>query len=192
MKSKIHEHQKNNLNNVSKKIILTYGLIAGAIVAAFMVYGTYKMNQEDFEPSMVLGYAGMLVAYVFVFLGVKNYRDNYNNGAITFGKAFKIGMLISLIAATIYVGVWLIEYYCFFPDFMDKYATVMVKNWQKEGLTIAEIKVKTDEMMMYKELYKNPIWVILITYSEILLPIGILVPIISALILKRKTAIVNV
>lgn len=169
-----------------KKIILTYGLIAGAIVAIFMVYGTYKMNQEDFEPSMILGYAGMLIAYTFVFLGVKNYRDNYNNGMITFGKAFKIGMLISLIASTIYVGVWLIEYYCFFPDFIDKYATVMEKNWQKEGLTIAEIKVKTDEMMMYKELYKNPIWVILITYSEILLPIGVLVPIISAAILKRK------
>ncbi|MEK8181137.1 DUF4199 domain-containing protein [Flavobacterium buctense] len=172
-----------------KKIIITNGLIAGAIVATFMVYGTYKMNQEDFEPSMILGYAGMLIAYVFVFLGIKNYRDNYNNGAITFGKAFKIGMLISLIAATIYVGVWLIEYYCFFPDFMEKYATVMEKNWQKEGLTLAEIKAKTEEMNMFKELYKNPIWVILITYSEILLPIGVLVPIISALILKRQQKI---
>lgn len=169
-----------------KKIILTYGLIAGAIVAAFMVYGTYKMNQADFEPSMILGYTGMLIAYVFVFLGIKNFRDNHNEGIITFGKAFKIGMLISLIAATIYVGVWLVEYYCFFPDFMDKYATVMEKNWQKEGLSVLEIKAKTEEMNMYKELYKNPIWVILITYSEILLPIGVLVPIISALILKRQ------
>jgi hypothetical protein len=169
-----------------KKIILTYGLIAGVIVAVFMVYGTMQMNKPDFEPSMVLGYAGMLIAYVFVFLGVKNFRDKQNGGVITFGKAFKIGMLISLIAATIYVGVWLIEYYCFFPNFMDKFSDMMMKNMDKATMTAAEIKAKTDEITMYKELYKNPIWVILLTYAEILVPIGLLVPIISALILKRQ------
>ncbi|WP_284653074.1 DUF4199 domain-containing protein [Flavobacterium terrisoli] len=173
-----------------KKIIITYGLIAGVIVTSFMVYGTVQMNKGDFEPSMVLGYAGMLIAYVFVFLGIKSFRDNHNEGVITFGKGLKIGMLISLIAATIYVGVWLIEYYCFFPDFMDKYADIMMKNYEKAGLTAAEIKVKAAEMEGYKEMYKNPIMVILWTYVEILVPIGLLVPVISALILKRtvKTA----
>mgnify|MGYP006192027287 CR=1 FL=1 len=151
-----------------------------------MVYGTYKMNQEDFEPSMILGYAGMLIAYVFVFLGIKSYRDNHNNGVITFGTAFKIGMLISLIASTIYVGVWLIEYYCFFPDFMDKYVETAINKLDKATLTAAEIKAETDKLNMYKELYKNPIWVILITYSEVLVPIGLLVPLICALILKKK------
>ncbi|MFN3755195.1 DUF4199 domain-containing protein [Flavobacterium sp.] len=171
-----------------KKIIITNGLIAGAIVAAFMVYGTMQMNKPDFQPSMVLGYAGMLIAYVFVFLGIKNYRDNHNNGVITFGQGFKIGMLISLIASTIYVGVWLIEYYCFFPDFMEKFTAMSIKNLDKTTMTAAEIKAKTDEINMFKEWYKNPIMVILLTYAEILIPIGILVPIISALILKRKTA----
>lgn len=187
MKSKIHEHQKNNLNNVSNKIIITYGLIAGAIVATFMVYGTIQMNKPDFEPSMVLGYAGMLIAYVFVFLGIKNYRDNHNNGVITFGEGFKIGMLISLIASTIYVGVWLIEYYCFFPDFMEKFTAMSLKNLDKTTMTATEIKAKTDEINMFKEWYKNPIMVILLTYAEILIPIGLLVPVISALILKRKS-----
>ncbi|MFN3968074.1 DUF4199 domain-containing protein [Flavobacterium sp.] len=170
-----------------KKIIITNGLIAGAIVTAFMVYSTIEMQKPDFQPSMVLGYAGMLIAYVFVFLGIKNYRDNHNNGVITFGQGFKIGMLISLIASTIYVGVWLIEYYCFFPDFMEKFSAMSLKNLNKTTMTAAEIKAKTDEINMFKEWYKNPIWVILLTYAEILIPIGLLVPVISALILKRKT-----
>lgn len=169
-----------------KKIVITYGLIAGMIVAAFMVYGTYEMNTNpDFEGSIILGYTGMLVAFSFVFIGIKNYRDKHNNGLITFGKALKIGALISLMASTIYVGVWLIEYYCFFPDFMEKYSANVLNKMDKTTMTAVEIKAKTDEIKMYQELYKNPIWVILLTYAEVLLPIGVLVPIISALILKR-------
>lgn len=173
-----------------KKIILTYGLIAGAIVTAFMAYGVYRINQNpDYEGSMILGYTGMLVAFSFVFIGIKNYRDKQNDGVISFGKALKIGALISLIASTIYVGVWLIEYYCFYPNFMDKYCEAMLKKMDKTTMTAAEIKAKTDEMMMYKEMYKNPIMVILWTYAEVLIPIGLLVPIISALILKRKVKV---
>jgi hypothetical protein len=175
-----------------KKIIITNGLIAGAIVAAFMVYGSIQMNKADFEPSMVLGYTGMLIAYVFVFLGIKSYRDNHNNGVITFGTAFKIGMLISLIASTIYVGVWLIEYYCFYPDFMEKFSAKSIEDLSKANLSAAEIKAKTEEINMFKEWYKNPILVILLTYAEILIPIGLLVPIISALILKKKNPPVSV
>src|SRR6476620_5450732 len=111
-----------------KNVNLKYGLIAGAIVTAFMVGGTVAMrNNPDFTGSMLLGYTGMLVAFFFVFLGIKNYRDKQNGGVISFGKALKIGMLISLIASTIYVGVWLIEYYCIFPDFMNKYSEAVLK-----------------------------------------------------------------
>ena len=137
---------------------------------------------------MLLGYTGMLVAFSFVFIGVKNYRDKQNDGVITFGKALKIGALISLIASTIYVGVWLIEYYCFYPDFMEKYTASMLKKMDTATMTAVEIKSKTDEMNTYKEMYKNPIWVILLTYVEILIPIGLLVPIITALILKKTEA----
>jgi hypothetical protein len=170
-----------------KKVVLTYGLIAGAIVTAFMTYGVYSINKNpDFKGSMVLGYTGMLVAFSFVFIGVKNYRDKQNNGLITFGKALKVGALISLIASTIYVGVWLIEYYCLYPDFMDKYADSMIKNMDTSTMTATEIKAKMDEMAMYREMYKNPFWVIVFTYMEVLLPIGLLVPFISAWILKRN------
>lgn len=192
MKSKIHEHQQNNNSSASKKVILTYGLIAGAIVTAFMAYGVYTLNKNpDYEGSMLLGYTGMLVAFSFVFIGVKNYRDKQSDGTITFGKALKIGALISLIASTIYVGVWLIEYYCLYPDFMEKYSAAAIKKLSTTNMTAAEIKSKTDEMLMMKEMYKNPLWVIVITYMEVLVPIGLVVPLISALILKRRQPMAN-
>src|SRR5688500_7026342 len=105
-----------------KRNVIVFGLISGLIITAFMVYGTLMCyNNADFDMSMAIGYASMIVAFSFIFVGVKNYRDKYNGGVISFGKAFKTGFYISLVASTMYVVVWLIEYYVFIPDFMEKY-----------------------------------------------------------------------
>ena len=151
-----------------------------------MIYSTVQCYRNaDYEGSMVLGYAAMLVAFSFVFVGIKNFRDKYNHGVISFGKAFKIGLYISLIASSMYVVVWLIDYYLFIPDFMDKYGAHVLKEAKNAGASAAEIEEKITEMAEFKELYKNPIFVVLITYSEVL-PIGLIISLISALILKKK------
>jgi amino acid transporter len=169
-----------------KKIVLTYGLIAGAVVTAFMVYGTYSYySNPDFKGSEVLGYSGMLVAFAFVFIGIKSYRDKQNNGTITLGKALKVGSLIAFIASCIYVGIWLIEYYCFFPDFMEKYSAAMIEKLKATELSTIEMKIKMAEINKYREIYKSPFGVILFTFAEIL-PLGLIVALISSLILKRK------
>lgn len=171
-----------------KQTIWVNGLIGGFIVAAIMVTSSILCyDNENFEGSMVLGYLGMILAFSFVFVGVKNFRDKHNSGVITFGKALKIGMLISLITSTVYVLVWLVEYYVFMPDFMEKYSAAMMHQFEKTTHTAVEIQDKTAEIEMYKELYKNPIWVILMTYAEVLLPIGILIPFIAAWVFKRKS-----
>jgi hypothetical protein len=51
----------------------------------------------------------------FVFVGIRNYRDKYNGGVISFGKAFKIGIMMVLIASTIYFIAWLIDYFFSYP-----------------------------------------------------------------------------
>lgn len=172
-----------------KKLILTNGVIAGIIVSIMMVISTvvYKCD-PNMEPSMVIGYAGMLIAFSFVFIGIRNYRNKQNAGILNFGQAFKIGILISLIASTFYVVSWLIEYYCFFPDFMEKYSAMAIKKIESDPhITSAELAAQVDQIKSMKEMYKNPIWVILFTYAEIL-PLGIVISLISALILKKKAA----
>lgn len=169
-----------------KKTIWINGLIAGLIVTAMMVFSTiYCYNDPNFESSMVLGYLGMLLAFSFVFVGIKSYRDKFNSGVISFGKAFKIGLLITLIASTCYVAAWLIEYYFFMPDFMEKYTAHVIKQATESGATAAEIKAQTATMETYKEWYKNPFLIIVMTYFEIL-PLGLILSLIAALVLKRK------
>lgn len=169
-----------------RKNVLIFGLISGAIIAAFMVITIsmcYKSN--NFDGNMWLGYASMLLAFSFIFVGIKNYRDKYNQGNITFGKAFLMGLYMSLIASTIYVAVWMVDYYLFIPDFMERYADYVIQSMVDEGATDVEIQEQVAKMDEYKEIYRTPVGVALITYMEIL-PVGLVMSLLAALILKRK------
>lgn len=169
-----------------KKNVIVFGLISGSIVSAFMAVSMMLMSKNpNFEGSMLVGYASMLIAFSFIFVGIKNFRDKYNDGVIKFGKAFLIGLYIALIGSTMYVVTWLIEYHFFIPDFMDTYSAHVIAHAKSSGASAAEIEKQVAEMAYYKEMYKNPLFVILFTYFEVL-PIGILIALISALILKKK------
>lgn len=171
-----------------KKNILVYGLIAGLIVAVLMgINVALCVNSGNFDSSMIIGYATMLIAFSMIFVGIKNYRDKYNGGLISFGKAFQVGLLITLIASTIYVVVWLVEEHFFYPDFMDKYIAHETAKLQASGLSAAKLASETKDLQDAKEMYNNPFLKILMTYAEIF-PVGLLVTIISSFILKRKTA----
>ena len=74
----------------------------------------------------------------------------------------------------------LFYYYLFVPDFLDKYIPHVLK-----GVAASDLPAKTKEMENFKNMYKSPFFVILITYSEVL-PVGLIVAFISALILKKK------
>jgi hypothetical protein len=169
-----------------KKIVWVNGLIAGAIVTAMMLFSTYyHCVKGDFDNAEVYGYTSMILAFSFIFVGIKTYRDKYNNGTVSFGKAFLIGLFISLIASTCYVAAWQVDYHFFFPDFMDIYSARTIEKLKASGAGAAEIASKTKEMMEFKEMYKNPVFNVLITYVEIL-PLGILITLICSFILKRK------
>ena len=174
-----------------KKNIIIYGLIAGIIVSVLMLssvnYLSHCEGNVDYNTSMLIGYASMLIAFSLVFIGIRNYRDKYNGGVISFGKAFKIGILIVLIASTMYVIAWLIDYFFFIPDFAEKLSANMLAELKASGASQPEIDKQTKEMAKFVTMYKNPLFNAMMTYVEIL-PVGLIVTLISSLILKRKTA----
>jgi hypothetical protein len=171
-----------------KKTVIVYGLIAGVIVSAFMATSMaicYKNPAIIIgNTGMIVGYLAMLIGFSMIFVAIKNYRDKYNNGFISFGRAFKIGFLISLIASTIYVLVWGIEFNFFMPDFMERYIG-HIEQQARTSANSAELQREAAEMAKYKDMYKNPVFFALFTYAEIL-PVGLLVTLVSALILRRR------
>lgn len=174
-----------------KKNILIYGLIGGVVVSALMLYSVNNLSHcegnIDFNKSLLLGYASMLLGFSLVFVGIRNYRNKFNGGVISFGKAFKIGSMIMLVASTVYVAAWLVDYFYFIPDFMEKYSAHMIDQLKASGASQVEIDKQAEEMATFAVKYKNPFFNAMMTYMEIL-PVGLVVTLASSLILKRKTA----
>jgi hypothetical protein len=172
-----------------KKIILVNGLISGTIISIFMLISMSMMNCAkggSLVMSMVIGFASMFAAFIFVFVGTKQYREKINEGVLSFGTAFKIGFLIALIGSSMYVISWVIDFKFFMSDFMNQYTAMMIKNFQGSGLSEAEIAIKIADANHQREMYNNNVfYTIFITYTEIL-PVGIISALISALILKKK------
>lgn len=168
-----------------KRTILIFGLLYGGVLAANMLLMVTQLCNPDFEGGMWLGYATMLVISLFIPFGIRNYRNKQLGGYISFGRALGTGLLLALIGGTFYVVAWLFCYYLYMPDFMDVYVQNALDSAAKSGKSAEEITKMANDMKEYQEMYKTPVGVILLTYMEVL-PVGIIVAFISALILKKK------
>jgi hypothetical protein len=170
-----------------KRIVTIYGLISGAIVSTLMIISMLSMRNGGGHSSysMLVGYASMLLAFCLIFVAIKNYRDKHLGGVISFGRAFTTGLWIALISSLCYTIAWVIFYKGFYPDFMVQYTQAEMTALQKSGKSaaqIAEAKKGMDSMMA---MYNTWPGLIGMTLMEIL-PLGVLVSLICALILRRK------
>ena len=169
-----------------KKIVITFGLISGALMAAFMFATLPFHDKIGFDKwGLVVGYTSMVLAFILVFFGIRSYRENVAGGAISFGRAFVVGILIAIISSVCYVIAWEIVYFNFMPDFMDKYAAHVVEQARASGASAEAIQAKVQEMQQFKKMYSNPFLNAAMTLLEPL-PVGLILTLISALILRKK------
>ena len=169
-----------------KKIVLKFGLIAGGIFVLMMVTAMPFVDQIGFANGEIIGYTSLLVAFVFVFFGIRSYRENVGNGYITFGRAFKVGILITVIASLCYVISWQIVYHGFMPDFGEKYSQYMIEKLRTAGASPEQIANEVAKMDRIWAIRKNPVYDFLITFFVEPFPTGLVITLISAAILRKR------
>ena len=76
-----------------RKIVLTFGLIAGAVMTAMFLITIPFHDQIGFDNGMLVGYTSMVAAFLAVYFGVRQYRDQVAGGTITFARALGVGLL---------------------------------------------------------------------------------------------------
>ena len=168
-----------------RKIVLVFGLISGIIVSVLMYMMLPAQGEKmNFDRGMITGYITMIIALSTIFFGVKNYRDKVNAGHVNFGKAFLIGLYISLIASAFYVVTWELYFRTAGSSFMADYTQYTLGKMKSNGSSDAEVLKEAKEMKTMWEAYQNPGVRYFMTAFEIL-PVGIVVSLICAAILKR-------
>jgi hypothetical protein len=170
-----------------KKTVLTFGLISGAIISVLMAGSLLLADKIGSGHSMALGYTIMVASFLLVYFGIRSYRDNTLGGRISFGRAFACGILITLITTVCYVAMWEILYFNFMPHFMDSYFAAQIHKVQSSGLDPATTGARVAAIQRSQQLYQNPFVNMAYTFIEPL-PVGLIITLISAGVLRRKVS----
>jgi uncharacterized protein DUF4199 len=169
-----------------KRTVLVFGLISGIVISVLMAITTVFADRIGFDRAVIVGYTSMIMAFLLVFFGIRSYRENVGGGEISFAKAFQVGILITLISCVFYVVIWEIIYYNFLPDFADKYAAHIIEKARASGATEAQIAEQTQQMKEMKALLDNPLLSAAVIFISEPLPVGLVMTLISALLLRKR------
>jgi ethanolamine transporter EutH len=170
-----------------KRIVVTFGLISGALLSGMMLVSTAFIDRIGFDKAEMVGYTTMVLAFIMVFFGIRSYRDTVLDGTIGFGRAFQVGILITLISCVCYVVTWQVIYHKLAPDFVEKYTAHVLEQARASGATEPELAAQRAQMARFMELYKNPLVNVGITFVEPF-PVGLVITLVCAGILRRKRA----
>ncbi|PYQ35240.1 MAG: DUF4199 domain-containing protein [Acidobacteria bacterium] len=175
-----------------KRIVLIFGLISGGISSAmmFLTLPLIERGVINFDNGELIGYTAIFLSFLLVFFGIRSYRES-NGGAITFGRAFAVGLLITLISCVFYVASWEVIYFKFMPDFAEKFSNAAIASLRAKGASDAAIVAKKKQMAEMKAMYDNPLTNAAVTFLEPF-PVGLVVTLISAGILRRRESVPGV
>jgi len=168
-----------------KKTVLIFGLLSGSISIATMLASLRLEDKIGFDKGAIIGYTVLVLSALFIFFGVRSYRENVGGGRLTFGRGFAVGILITLISSACYVGTWEIVYFNFMTGFAEKYAAHMEQSAKASGASQQKIDERVREAKQFKKMYDNPVINVGLTFMEIF-PVGLVVTLVSAGILRKK------
>jgi hypothetical protein len=83
---------------------------------------------------------------------------------------------------------WEVLYFNFMPHFMDSYFAAQIHKVQSSGLDPADIAAQVAAIQRSQRLYQNPFVNMAYTTLEPL-PVGLIITLISAAILRRKAPV---
>ena len=160
-----------------KNYILRYGVIGGTINIALGITNWFTVARLGPTISQAIGWITIILSLMCIPLGIRYFRDKLNNGAVAFGEALKIGLGITFIY-TVLSAIYSVVFFILAGD--------SFKNWQKRGLSEAELQAFERQLEQTPEIMQSPWFQALILFIMIFI-IGLIVTLISSLILKRNS-----
>ncbi len=169
-----------------RKTVYRYGFLA-ALVIIVLSAGSFLLTSKtlDYDRQEIIGYLTIFISMIFVFLGIKNFRDKVNNDALSFGEGLKVGVLIVLIPS-VFFGLFALLYTeVINPSWGDQYYSHYIDSI-KDRLPPEEFATAVKKVEQEKKMFANPGLQFILMFLTVFV-IGFIVSIISSLALRRKS-----
>jgi hypothetical protein len=167
-----------------KKIVTRYGMYGVAVMCILLIpeFFIFK-NNHNWDLQEIIGYTTIVLSLAFVFFGIRQWRDKYNAGQLSFWKGIGIGSLISLFPAVAFGLLSWVEGLVD-PEWQNEYYAHHIEN-VKRTTPPAELQAALKEIADQREMFSGPIAQFGFMFITVFV-IGFIISIISALILRRN------
>jgi hypothetical protein len=124
-----------NNNGSLLKATMNYGLISGLIVIVYSLL-LYILG---LHLNQYLGYLTIVILAACIFIFTKQFRDKQNEGFISYGKAFQLGILIGLFAAILLSFFSYIEVTFIDPTIVQKQLDIQQEKMLAKGMSEEQV-----------------------------------------------------
>ena len=168
-----------------QKTVYRFGLYGFALIVVILL-GSFLIfkDKENWEAQEILGYTTIVISLLFVYFGIRHWRDNYNNGLLSFGQGLKLGTLITLFPAFAFGLLSWLEMSVLDPEFSNKYYSHYIQKL-KVSTPPEKLQEALQKLESEKEMFANPFLQFFFMFLTVFL-IGIIITVISSLILLRN------
>jgi len=169
-----------NKPNLSKNVMLTYGLYLGlaSILISVIYYVLGMAYENDWKKSVI----SIVVTGIILFLGIKKFKEG-NDSFLTMGQAIKTGLGISLVAAVISIVYTIIFMMFIEPEFVNNLAEVSRQKMYETNPELTEEQVEMS-MGIVKKMSSPVMLSAFILIASLFF--GLIISLISGLILKKE------
>jgi len=169
-----------------KKVVLRFGAWSALFefICFVLIWLVIDITHIDHDTQGTIGWINLLCPLIFVYFGIRYYRDRVNGGYISFLKALKVGLLIVIIPAVSFAIIESVYVLVINPKFYETIANYDIEQYRKV-LSPAQFAAKVKEIKQEVTLNNNPFY----NFFGMVLMIGALgsiVTLVSALLLFRK------
>jgi hypothetical protein len=169
-----------------KKIILRYGGYAALFELIFFVltWLFIYVTNAGHKTQGYIGYVDIICPLLFVYFGIRYYRDHLNNGSITFMKALGLGLLIIIVPAAAFGIIETVYVLYIDPKFYETVGAYDLEQYHKT-LSPAAYALKVKEAQQQLALEKSPVYNFIAMFLTIG-SVGVIMTVISSAMLMRK------
>jgi hypothetical protein len=169
-----------------KQTVVRYGLYSAALIVVIFLATWIGLRQEAFtyDITEIFGYVGIVLSLLFIFFGIRYYRDHVNSGRLTFGKGLKLGLLIALIPAFAIALFDVLYVQLIDPKFYERYGEYQLTKL-KASVSADQYEAAAANLKTQMDLFSNPFVTFIVMFLTVFM-IGLIISVISALALKRN------